>query len=192
MSSVASASDGITLAPTPAFIIVGTSTSVRSPTSNPRYPRAATPATTTDANDPRIPIPSSRSRTRTRAPAPTPAPSATLDSDTDDALPAAAAAAAPPPAAAASVKAEPAERPSTPTEDEIDALEAEEIHTLSEIDRARKRVAIKTRLHSDIRTRLAAARKLFAQRQRQQREARVRQLVEEKRLMGRQLSDGQE
>jgi hypothetical protein len=91
------------------------------------------------------------------------------------------------------VKVEPAaERPPTPTEEQIDALEAEEIHTMGEIERARKRVAIKTRLHADIRARLATARKQFQQRQREQRAERVRQLVEEKRLMGRQLSDGQE
>jgi len=82
-----------------------------------------------------------------------------------------------------------AERPSTPTEDDIDALEADEIHTMGEIERARKRVAIKLRQHADIRARLAAARKQFALRQREQRAERVRQLVEEKRLMGRQLSE---
>lgn len=172
---------------------------------------APTPIATATADDARIPIPSSRSRSRARTRTPAPAPSAALvrDDATDsatDALsaahghvhPAAAAAAAtaaaltppstPPPTATA-IKVEPTERPCTPTEDEIDALEAEEIHTLGEIDRARKRVAIKTRQHYDIRSRLAAARKLFAQRQRQQREQRVRQLVEEKRLLGRQLSE---
>ena len=70
----------------------------------------------------------------------------------------------------------------------MEALEAEEIHTLHEVERARKRVAIKTRQYTDIRQRLLASRKLFAKRQRQQREDRIRQLVVEKRLM-RQLSE---
>jgi len=65
----------------------------------------------------------------------------------------------------------------------MDALEAEEIHTLAEVERAKRRVAIKTKQYSDLRTRLAAARKLYAVRQRQQREERVRQLVEEKRQL---------
>ena len=74
----------------------------------------------------------------------------------------------------------------------MDALEAEEIHTLHEIERARKRVAIKTRQHTDIRQRLGVARKLYAQRQRQQREERIRQLVEEKRQMAMQRQHSEE
>lgn len=162
---------------------------------------AAAATTPPAADDARVPIPSSRSRSRARNRAPAPTPSAARlhsdphDSDADDsALSAPAAAATHSSAAAAvTVKAEPAaERPTTPTEEQIDALEAEEIHTLGEIERARKRVAIKSRQHADIRARLASARKLFAQRQREQRMERVRQLVEEKRMMGRQHSDGQE
>ena len=173
------------------------------------FPVAAAAAATTPptADDSRVPIPSSRSRSRARNRAPAPAPSArddASDSDAVDALPAADALPAPvrsrpaasaaaafiPPSAAVQVEsAAAAERPCTPTEEQIDALEAEEIHTLGEIERARKRVAIKSRQHADIRARLASARKLFAQRQREQRAERVRQLVEEKRMMGRQHSE---
>lgn len=118
----------------------------------------------TDAD--RIPAPSSRTRKRVAPPAPAPtapAPAPITPAPTDPATP--------------------LERPPTPTEDEMDALEAEEIHTLAEVERAKRRVAIKTKQYSDLRTRLAAARKLYAVRQRQQREERVRQLVEEKRQL---------
>ena len=70
-------------------------------------------------------------------------------------------------------------------------MEAEEIHTQAEIERSRKRVAIKTRQHADIRARLNSARKLFAQRQREQRIKRVRQLVEERMALQRQHSEEQ-